>query len=62
MNSSSGADLGFPVGGGDNHPGGLPTYEFANFSENLHEIENISGHRGVHAEYTSHLLTKCELG
>ena len=35
------ADLGFPRGGGANSPGGAPTYEFAKFSQKLHEIERI---------------------
>ena len=44
----SGADPGFPVGGGAN-PTGVPTYDFAKFCEKLHEIEKILGRRGVHA-------------
>ena len=39
----TGADLGFPVGGGANPPGGAPTYDFAKFCEKLHEIEKILG-------------------
>ena len=35
------ADLGFPQGGGANSPGGAPTYDFAKFSQKLHEIERI---------------------
>ena len=36
------ADLGFPRGGGTNSPGGgAPTYDFAKFSQKLHEIERI---------------------
>ena len=35
------ADPGFPRGGGANSPGGAPTYDFANFSRKLHEIERI---------------------
>ena len=43
----SGADPGFPVGGGANPPGGgAPTYEFAKCREKLHEIEKILGRRG----------------
>ena len=42
----SGADTEFPVGGGANPPGGVPTYDFAKFCEKLHEIEKISGRRG----------------
>ena len=34
------ADPGFPRGGGANSPG-TPTYEFAKFSQKLHEIESI---------------------
>ena len=38
----SGADPGFPVGGGSNHPGTLAsTYNFVKFSQKLHEIEKI---------------------
>ena len=36
-----GADPEFPIGGGANPPGGAPTYDFAKFCENLHEIEKI---------------------
>ena len=42
------ADLGFPPGrganspgGGANSPGGAPTYDFAKFSQKLHEFETI---------------------
>ena len=35
------ADPGFPGGGGANSPGGVPTYNFAEFSQKLHEIERI---------------------
>ena len=35
------ADPGFPRGGGANSPGGVPTYDFAKFSQKLHEIEKI---------------------
>ena len=36
------ADPGFPRGGGANSPGGgLPTYDFAKFSQKLNEIERI---------------------
>ena len=34
-------DPGFPRGGGSNPPGGSPTYDFAKFSQKLHEIERI---------------------
>ena len=34
-------DPGFPQGGGANSPGGAPTYDFAKFSQKLHEIERI---------------------
>ena len=40
------ADLGFPRGGGANSPGGAPTYDFAKFSQKLHEIERIWAPRG----------------
>ena len=40
------ADLGFPRGGGANCPGGAPTYDFAKFSQKLHEIERIWAPRG----------------
>ena len=36
-----GTDTGFPVGGGTNPPRGASTYNFAKFSEKLHEIEKI---------------------
>ena len=35
------ADLAFPRGGGANSLGGAPTYDFAKFSQKLHEIERI---------------------
>ena len=36
------ADPGFPAGGGADSPwGGPPTYDFAKFSQKLHEIERI---------------------
>ena len=35
------ADPGFPRGGGANSPGGAPTYDFAEISQKLHEIERI---------------------
>ena len=34
------ADPGFPLGGGANSEG-VPTYDFAKFSQKLHEIERI---------------------
>ena len=43
----SGADPGFPVGGGPNPPG-APTYNFAKFSIKLHEIKNIFAMEGAH--------------
>ena len=39
--TSAVADLGFPRGGSANFPGGAPTYDFAKFSQKLHEIERI---------------------
>ena len=36
---AAGADLGFPAGG-------VPTYDFAKFSQKLHENENILGRSG----------------
>ena len=44
----SGADPGFPVGGGANPPGGAPTYDFAKFCEKMHEIEKILARKGGH--------------
>ena len=41
--NKSGADPGFPLGGGANPPGGAPTYDFAKCHEKLHEIEKILG-------------------
>ena len=35
------------VGGGADPPGGSPTYDFAIFSEKLHEIEKILGWVGA---------------
>ena len=40
------ADPGFPWGGGANSPG-APTYDFAKFSQKLHEIERILAPGGV---------------
>ena len=45
--SSAVADPGFPRGGGANSPGGVPTYDFAKFSQKLHEIERIWTPRGA---------------
>ena len=42
MVGKSGADPGFPIGGGANCTGGAPTTEFAKFSKKLHEIEKNS--------------------
>ena len=40
----TGADPGFPIAGGANPRGrGAPTYDFAKFSKELHEIEKILG-------------------
>ena len=44
-NSGPTQGKGFPVGGGVNHRGGAPTYDFAKFCEKLHEIEKILGRR-----------------
>ena len=42
------ADPGFPRGRGANSPGGgAPTYDFAKFSQKLHEIERIWTPRGA---------------
>ena len=45
--SHPGADPGFPIGGGANPLGGVPTYDFAKFCEKLHEIGKILGRRGA---------------
>ena len=44
----AGTDPGFPVAGGADPTGvgGAPTYDFAKFSTDLHEIEKILGRRG----------------
>ena len=42
----AGTDPGFPIGGGTNPLGGVPTYDFAKFCEKLHEIEKMLGRRG----------------
>ena len=39
--SKSGADPGFPVGGGADPTWGVATYDFVKFSQKLHEIEKI---------------------
>ena len=39
----TGADPGFLVGGGTDPLWGLPTYDFVEFSQKLHEIEKILG-------------------
>ena len=43
VKSFTGADPGFPVGGGANPAVGAPTYDFAKFSEKLREIKKIQG-------------------
>ena len=46
----SGANPGFPVGGGADPRGGAPKYDFAEFStKKLHEIKKILGRRGARA-------------
>ena len=40
------ADPGFSRGGGANSPGEAPTYDFAIFSQKLHEMERIWAPRG----------------
>ena len=46
------ADPGFPRGGGANSPWGVPTYDFAKFSQKLHEIERIwTPREGVHPKF-----------
>ena len=45
--SSTRADLGFPVAGGANPPGGTPTYKFARFSEKLHEIQSTTSNSSL---------------
>ena len=45
------ADPEFPRGGGANPPGGTPTYDFAKFSQKLHEIEGIwTREEGAHVQ------------
>ena len=44
-NRLTGAEPGFPIGGGATL-WGAPTYGFAKFSQKLHGIEKILGHRG----------------
>ena len=68
--SCTGADTGFPVGGGADPMGGAPTYDFVKFSEKLHEIEKLLGRGGgapppqsaaaVHPAGTSMSLPFCE--
>ena len=42
----TGADTGFPVGGGASFWGGAPTYKFAGFSQKLQEIKKNLVRRG----------------
>ena len=51
VGNSAVADPGFPRGGDANSPGEAPTYEFAKFSQKLHEIERIWT-PGGHASFT----------
>ena len=46
LTSFSGADPGFPLGGGANPPGGAPTCNLAKFSEKLLETRKMLGHGG----------------
>ena len=53
--SLTGADPGFPVGGGANPLGGAPTYDSVKFSQKLHEIEKIldrGGGGGARVRYS----------
>ena len=43
----AGADPGFLRGGGAISPGGVPTYDFAKFSQKLHETERIWADTGM---------------
>ena len=43
---NTGADPGFPVGGGANPRGGGRQHDFAKFCEKLHEIEKSLGRSG----------------
>ena len=49
--SNAMADPGFPRGGGANSPGGAQTYNFAKFSQKLHEIERIWTPGGAHPKF-----------
>ena len=49
---TEGADPGFPIGG-DANPPGAQTYDFAKFSQKMHEIEKNLGRTGV--PYTRHI-------
>ena len=42
----TGADPGFPVGGGANLQKGAPDYKIARFTEKLHEIKKILVRKG----------------
>ena len=42
----TGADPGFPIGGGANPPGGCQHIILQNFAKKLHETEKILGCRG----------------
>ena len=55
------ADPGFPRGRGANSPGGVPTYDFAKFSQKLHEIERIwtPGGRILRAPLDPPLVSVC---
>ena len=43
----SGADLGFPIGGGAD-PAGCANIQFCQIFQKLDEIENILGHKWAH--------------
>ena len=47
MKTTTGADPGFPLGGGGpTLQGGSPTYDFFKISQKLHEIEKYLGRGG----------------
>ena len=47
------ADPGFPQDGSTSPPRGVPTYDFANFSQRLHEIERIWTGGGLVQNFTT---------
>ena len=45
------ADPEFPQGGGTNSPMGVPTYDFAKFSQNCMKLKNLDPQGGTHPSH-----------